>query len=228
MGDSKLDVKKLKLRHFPCDLSQPENIDAASREVEAELAREAPAGRILLINNSGFGVYGSFPEPSVEQNLEMVAVNVGAVLHLTGRLLPLLKARGGAVMTIGSTASFQPTPHFATYGATKAFVLNWSLALNEELRGSGLRAIAVCPGPTSTQFFRRAGLKEGSVADSLGQTSEEVVREAIAALGTGRSLLVTGWKNKIQAFFGGMLPKPLTARVAGIMLKRYRLSAVPK
>src|SRR5207244_895627 len=114
-------------------------------EVQACLAREAPTGRILLINNSGFGTFGRFPEAELAKQLEMIDVNTRAVVHLTGLLLPLLQARGGAIITICSTMSFQPTPYAATYGATKAFALHWSLALNEELRGSGVRALAVCP-----------------------------------------------------------------------------------
>jgi len=220
--------KELKLRHFACDLGRPEQIETAAAAIEALLDREAPAGRVLLINNSGFGTYGRFPDPSLGQNGEMVDVNVRAVVHLTGRLMPFLKSRGGAILTVASTAAFQPTPYLATYGATKAFVLHWSLALNEELRGTGVRTLALCPGPTATQFFRRAGLKEGSVADALGQSSGDVVREALVALGAGRCQVVTGWKNKVSAFFGGMLPKPLTARVAGIVLKRYRLAATSK
>ena len=126
--------KKLKLRHISCDLSKPEQVVSGLLEVRDFLEREVPTGKILLINNSGFGIYGNFPEPGTDQQLEMVDVNVRTVVQMTGKLLPLLKARGGAIITIASTAAFQPTPYLGTYGATKAFVLNWSLALNEELR----------------------------------------------------------------------------------------------
>jgi short-subunit dehydrogenase len=114
----------------------------------------------------------------------------------------------------------------ATYGASKAFVLHWSLALNEELRGRGVSALAVCPGPTSTQFFRRAGLAQGSVADSLSMSCEAVVLESFRALAVNKSLVVTGWKNKIQAIGGGMAPKRLAAWVAGKVVGRYRLRQV--
>jgi short-subunit dehydrogenase len=190
------------------------------------LAAEAPVGPILLINNSGFGAYGHFPEPDLEHQLEMLDVNIRAVVELTGRLLPCLKTRGGAIVTVASTAAFQPTPFLAAYGATKAFVLHWSLALNEELRGTGLRTLALCPGPTSTEFFRRAGLKQGSVADSLGQTTEQVVREALQALAAGKAQVVTGWKNKVMTAFSSKLPKPWVTRLSAMVLKRWRLSKV--
>ena len=93
--------------------------------------------------------------------MEMLDVNIDAVVQLTAGMLPLMRVRGGAVVTVASTAAFQPTPYLAAYGASKAFVLHWSLALNEELRGTGVRALAVCPGPTATDFFHRAGLKQG-------------------------------------------------------------------
>lgn len=191
------------------------------------IGREVP-GRILLINNSGFGAYGRFPEPNLSHQLEMLDVNIRALVQLTGLLLPFLKERGGAIMNIASTAAFQPTPFLAAYGASKAFVLHWSLALNEELRGSGVHALAVCPGPTSTEFFRRAGLQKGSVADSLGMTAEAVVLQSYQALAKRRAQVVTGWKNKLMAAFSSRVSKPLATAGAALILKRYRLKQVKR
>ncbi len=191
-------------------------------DVVSFLRREVATGRVLLINNSGFGSYGPFPEPNLGHHLEMVEVNVSAPVRLTGLLLPLLRERGGAVINVASVVSFQPTPYMATYGATKAFLLNWSLAINEEWRGTGVRALAVCPGPTSTEFHRRAGLMANSVADGLSMSGEEVARQALTALAAQRSLVVTGWTNKFAAL-AGLLPRRLSTRLAGMVLKRYWL-----
>ncbi len=221
-----INVPELKLRHITCDLSRPVEIASASTAVLAWLESAAPTGRVLLINNSGFGAYGHFPEPNLPHQLELIDVNIRAVLDLTGRLLPVLKKRGGAIVTVASTAAFQPTTYMAAYGASKTFVLHWSLALNEELRGTGVSALAVCPGPTSTEFFRRAGLQQGSVADSLGMTSEEVVLASLRALAAGRAQVVTGWKNKIGAAVVSKLPKPFAAWVAAKVLARFRLKKV--
>jgi uncharacterized protein len=221
-----INLSQLNLRHVPCDLSKHEDVCAGAAEVLRLLNDEAPEGRVLLINNSGFGAYGVFPEPNLGHQLEMLDVNVRAVVELTGLLLPCLKKRGGVIMTVASTAAFQPTPYLAAYGATKAFVLHWSLALNEELRGTGLRTLAVCPGPTTTAFFRRAGLKQGSVADSLGQTTEEVVQESLQALARGKAQVVTGWKNKVLTAFASKLPKPWVTRISAKVLARWRLSKV--
>lgn len=211
------------LNHFSCDLSHPPEIDRTARELEHFLAQPDATGPILLINNSGFGGFGRFPTPTLERELALVDVNIRAVVHLTGLLLPLLKARGGAIMNIASVMAFQPTPFSATYGASKAFVLHWTLALHEELRGSGVRALAVCPGTTTTEFFRTAGLGEGTILPALAMTTEEVVSLAFRALGAGRSQIVTGWKNKVYTFAASKLPKPLAARLSGKVLGRFRL-----
>ncbi len=181
---------------------------------------------MLLINNSGFGAYGCFPEPNLTHQLELLDVNIRALVELTGRLLPVLRKRGGAVMNIASTAAFQPTPFMATYGASKAFVLHWTLALAAELRGSGVQALAVCPGPTSTQFFRRAGLRQGAVEPGLSMKAEEVVEQSLRALGAGRTLVVPGWKNKAIAALGGTLPKRWVTRLAAKAIGRYRMAQV--
>ena len=219
---------QLKLRHFPCDLAQTAALKETAAKVEELLGREAPAGRVLLVNNSGFGAYGRFPEPGIDHVTEMLDVNVRAVVELTGRLLPLLKRRGGVIVTVASTAAYQPTAFMAAYGASKAFVLHWSLALNEELRGTEVRALALCPGPTATEFFLRAGLGKGSAADSLSMTCDEVVTATLQAINAGRSVVVPGWKNKVSTFLVSKLPKPLAARLAAIVLARFRLKKVAK
>jgi hypothetical protein len=152
----------------------------------------------------------------------MIDVNVRAVVHLTGLLLPLLHQRGGTIMTIASTVAFQPTPFAATYGATKAFVLHWTVALNEELRGTSVNAIAVCPGTTSTAFFSRAGSANQAVDVGSGMAPEAVVTCAFRALGRRRAQVVPGLGNKAYTFVGARLPKPLAARVAAKILRGRR------
>jgi short-subunit dehydrogenase len=108
------------LNHFSCDLRNPADIERAVAAVRAHLAETAPQGGVLLINNSGFGSFGAFPELNLAGELEMIDVNTRALVQLTGLLLPDLLTRGGVVMNIASTVAFQPTPYAATYGATKA------------------------------------------------------------------------------------------------------------
>jgi len=214
------------LRHVPCDLSDPAQVEHGIAEVMKFLTTESPVGGILLINNSGFGIYGRFPDPDAGQQLEMIDVNVRAVVQMTAALIPTMKSRGGVIITVASTAAFQPTPFLGTYGATKAFVLHWSLALNEELRGSGVSTLAVCPGPTSTDFFKRAGLTKDIVPNMFGETSEKVVLASLRAIASGKSMVVSGWKNKLMTAFATKLPKPLVSRLAGIALGHYRMKRV--
>lgn len=217
---------QLNARHVSVDLCSAEALDRAAGEIISYLKDGAPQGKLLLINNSGFGGYGRVDELERAQQLEMIDLNVRAVVDLTSRLLPELIRRGGAVVNIASTAAFQPTAYMATYGATKAFLLHWSLALGEDLRSSGVQVLAVCPGPTATEFFKRAGLKQGAVSDRWGQTSDEVVLEALHALARGRRQVVCGWANWFMASLSARLPKPWAARVGAVVLAKFRLSKV--
>jgi short-subunit dehydrogenase len=213
--------------HVSGDLSDSEAVGQVAGELIATIEK-APAGEVLLVNNSGFGDYGPMQHADVDKHLNMIDLNIRAMVDLTGRLLPQMLQRGGAVMNIASTAAFQPTPFLATYGATKAFVLNWSLALNEDLRGTGVRAMAVCPGPTRSNFFKRAGfeippMQGGGINSSLDMKAEEVADLALAGLARGRALVVTGWKNRCIAFFGGKAPRVLVTRIGGQILRKLRL-----
>ncbi len=215
------------MNHFPCDLADAASVERTAREVEAFLTREVPAGKILLINNSGIGSFAPFRESDLAHELRMIDLNVRAVVQLTALLLPLLSARGGTIMNIASVVAYQPTPLAATYGASKAFVLNWSVALNEELRGTGVNALAVCPGTTRTDFFRRAGVGTGR-AEAFAMTSAEVAEAALEAFAAGRVQVVPGWKNKLLTFFGARVPKPFAAKISAQMLAREKLGGDAK
>ena len=205
------------LQHIPCDLARETEVDQVNAWLEG-----TPHGRVLLINNSGFGAYGPFPEPNLSRHLEMIDVNIRGLVHLTGRLLPRIRERGGVVMTIASTAGFQPMPYTATYAATKAFVLHWTLALNEELRGTSVRALAVCPGPVDTNFFRAGGM--GDVVPPWSMTADAVVAAAMRAAARGRAQVTPGWKNRVVGAVVGRLPKPFAARIAAKFVARFRLN----
>ncbi|HEX2855142.1 MAG TPA: SDR family NAD(P)-dependent oxidoreductase [Opitutaceae bacterium] len=216
-----INIEKLKLRHFPCDLAQCVEISRVVPEVENFLTREVSKGRMLLINNSGFGTYGPFPEPNLSNTLEMIDVNVRAVTQLTGLLLPLLKARGGTIANVASIAAFMPVTYTAAYAASKAYVLHWSLALNEELRGSGVRSMAFCPGTTTTNFFERAGVKSAAMAGRVSQSSEDVATALLRAIGREQPQAVSGLANKLMIGFCTKLPKPLAARLVARVTGRY-------
>jgi short-subunit dehydrogenase len=174
----------------------------------------------LLINNSGFGSLGCFLESDLKQQVEMVDVNIRAVVDLTARLLPTIVSRGGGVINLASTAAFQSTPGMATYGATKAFLLHWSVALREEMKPHGVRVVAVCPGPTSTGFGARAGLGPKTVPSVLGQTPQEVAAIALRGFAADRAIVVCGFKNRGLAWFASHAPRSLSAHIAGRVIAR--------
>jgi len=218
---------ELRMRHLECDLSDHEQIAARAEELTGILQREG-GGEILLINNSGIGSYGHFPAPGLDHQLDMLDLNIRAVVQLTGLLLPMMKERGGVILNISSTTAFMPTPYMGAYGAGKTFLLHWSLALDHELRGSGVRAIAVCPGPTSTNFFRHAGFASEPDSAWYRQTPDQVAADALKALARGKSLVVCGWTNKLQTFAASKLPKAFAAFLAGMFLKKLRLEKLPE
>ncbi len=210
--------------HVKCDLTQEAELMAAVDAVREKIS-SAPAGPVLLVNNSGFGGYGTFPAPGLARNMAMLAVNVLAPVHLTGLLWEELSGRGGWVVNVSSIGGFQPTPFMGVYGAAKTFVLHWSLALNAEGRKTGVRALAVCPGVTRSAFFKNAGYGEEQVPGST-QTPERVVAESLRALARGKSMVVTGWVNKLSVFFSARLPKPVSAFFAYHAIDRLRMKGV--
>ena len=212
--------------HLTTDLSDAGQVGDAAERLKTIIAA-APPGEVLLVNNSGFGDYGPMQQVEIAKQLNMIDLNVRAVVDLTVRLLPLMQARGGAIMNIASTAAFQPTPYLATYGATKAFVLNWSLALNEDLRGTQVSALAVCPGPTRSNFFKRAGFETppmdgGGFNKLLDMSADAVAEIALRGLAQGKPLVVTGWLNRCIAFFGSKMPRVGVTRIGAKILRKMR------
>ncbi|MFP4351541.1 MAG: SDR family NAD(P)-dependent oxidoreductase [Puniceicoccaceae bacterium] len=212
-----------RLVSIPCDLADRESARTAADGCRKWLGEKDEGGRILLINNSGFGCYGVFPRPTADRNLAMIDVNVRGPVFLTAVLGDLLRASRGGVVNIASTAAFQPTPYLAAYGATKAFLLHWSLGLAEEWKAEGVRVLAVCPGPTETAFFREAGFREAPLKKGSGQTADEVAAITLEALRKGKSLVTCGTRNRVMAAFSSKLPKPLASRLTGAIMRRLRL-----
>lgn len=151
----------------------------------------------LLINNAGFGDYGEFSDRDLTRQLSMIQLNITVLTELTGLFLPAMKQRGqGGIMNISSIAGFQPLPYMSVYAATKAFVLSLSEALWAENKDTGVRILAVCPGPTESDFFKVADFPD-SLAESQSKTmsmtpAKDVVTEALKALYKGQSSIVTG------------------------------------
>lgn len=175
----------------------------------------------LLVNNAAFGSGGDFAELPLDRELQMLALNIKALVWLTHATLSRMRQRGrGTIMNIASTASFQPVPYMATYSATKAFVLNFSLALWRENRASGVHIMAVCPGTTESRFFVNARIPQR--ANLAMQTPEAVVREALRAFGRKRPYVISGWYNRLMIATERFSPRRLVIAIAGRYMKPAR------
>lgn len=211
-----------RLVHHGCDLSRPEGRVSAVGFAENFVQSGDVSGKVLIINNAGFGDYGPFADRPADLHLEMIGLNILAPVELTRGLLPVLQERGGIVINVASIAAYQPIPTLAVYAATKAFLLHWSLALSDEFRGSDVRFLAVCPGPVPTGFSRRAGFDGRETNRFLDQSANQVVDESFRALDRGRDLVVSGRMNRLLTFFLMRLPKAWSSRMAGRAISRSR------
>ncbi len=169
-----------------------------------------------LVNNAGVGKLSRFADMAEDDVRAMLSLNVDAVTLLTRALLPGMIARKrGQILNVASTAAFQPGPLMAVYYASKAYVLHWSLALSNELRGTGVTVTCLCPGPTKTGFQKTAGMLDSPLFKKLHtMDAETVVRIGYDALQRGKPMVVPGAINAIGAFCTRLIPKTLAARIA--------------
>ena len=204
---------------FPADLADP----AAPRALFDAVA-SAGLTVDVLVNNAGFGDLGPFAEADLAKLLRMIQVNVAALTELTGLFLPGMVARGrGRILNVGSVAGFQPGPLMAVYYATKAYVNSFSEALWSELRGTGVTATCLAPGPTRSEFAAASGMDAtrhftvGSVADS-----RPVAEAGVRGMMRGKRMVVTGWRNKLLVFAERFVPRGLVIRGVKWMQNRRR------
>ena len=171
----------------------------------------------VLVNNAGVGLHSKFVDQPPESNAAQIQLNCGTLVDLTARFLPSMVARRhGVVINVASTASFQPTPGMAVYGASKAFVLSYTEALWRESRGTGVKVLALCPGATETEFFARTG--EEFLTDGR-QTAQEVVDTALKALDKSSPTVVSGWKNALLASGYRVTPRRVMLAVSERLLE---------
>lgn len=203
----------------------------AAEPVECDMGVTGAAGRLaaltsdrkleveLLINNAGFGARRRFHEIPLERQSQMIRLNVMALVELTHYLLPaMVKARRGGIINVSSTASFQPLAYTNVYGATKAFVTNFSMGLAEELRSAGVKVVTLCPGGTRTNFGVASGYEVTNLPGG-SQSSEEVVTLALKALDRGGGLVVPGIRNKAGVFVQRIVPRSWVAKGAAKIFK---------
>jgi short-subunit dehydrogenase len=206
------------VRTVVADLTDPEGRYAVIGA--AEMARVD-----LVINNAGIGQLGRVIDNSELREMEMVQVNIAAPVEITRGLLPMLlrHAHEGAtragIINVASTAAFAPMPLFATYAATKAFLLNYTEALAEELAQEPIDILALCPGATETRFFERAGA--GKPAMTTRHSAERVAQEGLRALGQER-VHVVGPTNYLASIAMRLLPRRFVTAAAEATLQKWK------
>jgi hypothetical protein len=204
------------------------DVDLASPDAAGDVARRAlDGGPIdLLVNNAGSGAFGAFADMPLDAQLAMIRVNVSALVELTGRILPHMRARGrGAILLVASTAGFQPLAYNAIYAATKAFAVSFGEALAVETRGTGVNVITFCPGITGSEFFDAASHVGEAFRPSgaLVMSPERVADHAMRALDRRRELAFAGVRNWFTTLLASAAPRWLVRHAAGRVF-RWMLS----
>jgi len=213
-----------RLNTLATELKQQHGIEAIV--LKADLANEAGAealarqindvGWVLsgLINNAGFGDRGAFADLGLERQLSMIQVNITSLVSLTWQLLPSLRKQPGSfVINVASTAAFQAGPNMAIYYATKAFVLSFSEALHEELRGAGVSVSTLCPGATDSEFATEAHMTNTKLFKAGTMTAEAVVKKSLAQ--RRKAIVIPGLRNLLMVWSGKLSPRAVTRRLAG-------------
>ena len=198
--------------------------DLADRAAPAQIAerlRGAGTRVDYLVNNAGFGIRGPFAESLLEREVEMIDVNIRALMQLTRLFLPEMIARKhGRILNIASLAGFVPGPYMAAYYASKAFVLSFTEALSEELRGTGVTATASCPGPTASEFGAIARSKDTNLFHGKVADTASVARHAYQAMLAGKVVAIPGLSNKLIAQSVRVGPRAVIRAVAAYLNRK--------
>jgi len=190
------------------DLSDPK----APLEIFAELEKE-DIDVDVLVNNAGFGIYGMFSETDLQKELEMIEVNITSLTHLTKLFLKkMLENKSGKILNVASVVAFLPVPLFPVYSASKSYVLHFSEALANELRGTGVSLTCLCPGPTKTSFW--ANMENAKVAKGKKMDAAAAAEAGYMALKKGKVVAVPGLENKSLAILVRIFPRNLLTKIA--------------
>ncbi|RLD14655.1 short-chain dehydrogenase [candidate division KSB1 bacterium] len=205
---------------LPFDLSKsgaPQNIYDAVRE-------QAAGPVFALVNNAGFGLHGRFAQTDLHEELNMIDLNIRSLTHLTKLFLPgMIDAAQGKILNVASVASFLPGPMMAVYYATKAYVLSFSEALHTELKPYKITVTALCPGPTKTEFAKRAKLDNSRMFNGHLMPVKDAHTVAMAGyrgLMKGKAIVVPGILNKLTIQVLRFTPRNLVRTLAYVIMQK--------
>lgn len=194
----------IKSEVFPVDLADADSTDHLVKEISGRKFD-------VLVNNAGFGIKGDFVETNIHDELKMLNVQLVALLRLTKAVLPkMVESKRGNILSVASVYSFAPAPMQSVYSASKAFILNFSSALQNEVKHANVQISVVCPGITQTEFRTRAGIVDKK--DS-GMTAEKVAEISFLQMMKGRHIIIPGFQNKFFVFMARYIPSELFTSV---------------
>ncbi|HEX2733756.1 MAG TPA: SDR family oxidoreductase [Polyangiaceae bacterium] len=207
---------RTQVRVVAADLASPGGVDRLLESVEG---LNVPIEHV--VNNAGVGGAGPFAGQNPARLAAMSALNCDALVRITHHFLPrFLERKSGGFLQVASTAAFQPVPFMAAYGATKAFVFSLSLALAEEIEGSGVRMTTLCPGPVPTEFQASAGYELSGMQARSNMSAEVVVRAALKAYERGDWVCTPGFNNSFQTFAQRFVSYKFRTKAAGYVMRK--------
>ncbi len=177
---------------------------------------------VMLINNAGFGVYGAFRESVSKKQLEMIELNCTALTGFCAAALPFMQ-KGSCIINIASMAAFAPVGNFAVYAATKAYVLNFSIALRNELQKDGINVITLCPGQINTEFAKRA-INNPHAIMRHAQNPKKIVAHCLSSTQKNTGIVIWGLMWKLQAFFSRFIGRNFFAWFTFHYIKRIEVA----
>lgn len=212
-----------KIKCFLLDLTKEESFLVYKKELEINKPRVR-----YLFNCSGFSKFGRYDEIDLKQTTNMIDLNCKALVSMTELTIPYME-RGSKILEIASVAAYQPIPYMSVYGASKAFVLNYSRAISVELKSKGITVTCLCPYWTKTRFFDRAKetYANGEVVTKyvVMYSPEFVINKALKGLKKGKLVIIPGFVAKVQCLAVSLLPKKIVMKIWCIqqkLNKRYK------
>jgi len=204
-------------RSLPLDLTAA----SAPQVIFDQLARESISVDVL-VNNAGYGKLGAFAEVQLEESLGQIQLNITALTHLTKLLLgPMLARKSGKILNVASTAGFQPGPLMAVYYATKAYVISFSEAVANELKGTGVTVTCLCPGVTDTEFQKRAGTEQTRLFRQMRPMDAKTVAwDGYRGVMKGKPLVISGFRNWLLAESLRVSPRKLVTAISRRLIAR--------
>lgn len=220
----RLEILKQEIAQTSTDLDiHVLSLDLSKKEAPEQLRQYTLQHKLnvtVLINNAGFGLNGDFLETNIDKTIEMMQLNMITLTQLTYLFGKEMKNnKHGYILQVASIGAFQPSPYFAAYSATKAYVMLFAEALDYELKNSGVSVTTLYPGATKTEFFDVANAKVNSIVKNTLKSSEEVARIGLEAMFNRQRSVVPGTINKLTAFLTQLSPRKLTTWAAANIMK---------